>query len=123
LYGGANTVTSKCLLVGLRGELQSDRGRSPPATRVRKENDQMIVVLGATGATGRLVITRALAAQHAVTAVVRSTGHEPFPAEVTVVRADVTDRTSLAPAVQGADALIGTLGRRRAPSSRSPPRR
>jgi putative NADH-flavin reductase len=74
-----------------------------------------IVVLGATGATGRLVITRALSSRHAVTAVVRSTGHDPFPAGVNVVRADVTDPTSLAAAVEGSDAVIGTLGATKGP--------
>ena len=69
-----------------------------------------IVVLGATGGTGRLVVERALAEGHRVTAVVRSTGHPPFPAGVTVVEADVTDAGSLAAAVAGADAVIGTLG-------------
>lgn len=74
-----------------------------------------IAVLGATGATGRLVVDRALAAGHGVTAVVRSEGHPPFPDGVTVVRADVTDAASLAPALSGADAVIGTLGAQRGP--------
>lgn len=69
-----------------------------------------IVVLGATGGTGRLVVDRAATAKHRVTAVVRSAEHEPFPSGVTVVRTDVTDPAALTVAVSGADALIGTLG-------------
>lgn len=74
-----------------------------------------IVVLGATGATGRLVVDRALADGHAVTAVVRSADHRPFPRGVTPTLADVTDPASLAPVLSGADAVVGTLGAQRGP--------
>ena len=74
-----------------------------------------LVVLGATGATGRLVLDRALADGHRVTAVVRSAEHDPFPDGVRTQRADVTDATSLGPVLSGADAVIGTLGAQRGP--------
>src|SRR5438128_12620406 len=70
-----------------------------------------LVILGATGRTGRLVVEQALAAGHAVTALVRSpeklTLRNP---NLRVVMGDATDTSALSRAVQGADALISTLG-------------
>lgn len=74
-----------------------------------------VVILGATGASGRLVVERALAHGHKVTAVVRSADHPPFGSEVEVRQADVTDPQSLLAAVSGAATVIGTLGANRGP--------
>ena len=70
-----------------------------------------LVVLGATGRTGSLVVEQALVAGHTVTALVRS------PEKLTtrnsnlrVVAGAVTDSAALARALEGADALISTLG-------------
>jgi uncharacterized protein YbjT (DUF2867 family) len=70
-----------------------------------------LVVLGATGGTGRLVVEQALAAGHTVTALVRS------PEKVAVrnpnlhvVAGQATDPSAVARALDGADALISTLG-------------
>jgi len=70
-----------------------------------------IVVLGATGGTGRLVVEQALAAGHTVTALVRS------PEKLTisnpnlqVVVGQATDPSAVARALDGADAVISTLG-------------
>jgi uncharacterized protein YbjT (DUF2867 family) len=70
-----------------------------------------IVVLGATGGTGRLVVEQGLAAGHTVTALVRS------PEKVMVrnpnlhvVAGQATDPSAVARALVGADALISTLG-------------
>jgi len=70
-----------------------------------------IVVLGATGRTGRLVVQQALAAGHTVTALVRS------PEKLTVsnpnlhvVVGHATDPSTVARVLDRADALISTLG-------------
>lgn len=70
-----------------------------------------LVVLGATGRTGSLVVEQALDAGHTVTALVRS------PEKLTtrnsnlrIVAGAVTDTAALARALEGADALISTLG-------------
>jgi uncharacterized protein YbjT (DUF2867 family) len=70
-----------------------------------------IVVFGATGSTGRLVVEAALSAGHLVTAFVR----EPKRMSLThphlrIVKGDVMDPVSVAPAVQGSDAIICALG-------------
>jgi uncharacterized protein YbjT (DUF2867 family) len=70
-----------------------------------------LVVLGATGRTGRLVVEQALAAGHTVTALVRS------PEKLTlanpnlrVVTGEATDPAAVSRALEGAAALISTLG-------------
>jgi len=70
-----------------------------------------LVVLGATGRTGRLVVEHALAAGHTVTALVRSpekltTGH----ANLRVVKGEATEASAFSSALEGADAVISTLG-------------
>lgn len=73
-----------------------------------------LTVFGATGATGRQVLTQALAAGHQVTAVARrpeAIDHLPLR----VVRAELTD--PLDEAVAGADAVLSALG---GPAGRAP---
>jgi len=69
-----------------------------------------IVVFGAAGKTGRLLVTQARAAGHEVVAATRRPG-------VGDVTADVTDTAAVADAVAGADAVLSVLGR---PLSREP---
>ena len=66
-----------------------------------------IVIFGAAGPTGTLLVEQALAKGHTVTAVMRT------PREVagaTVVRADVLDAASVNAVVEGADAVLSSLG-------------
>lgn len=70
-----------------------------------------ITLFGATGAVGKIILADALAAGHAVRAVVR----DPRKLGVThanldVATAELTDDTALARAVRGADAIISGLG-------------
>lgn len=69
-----------------------------------------IVVLGASGATGREVVAQAVGAGADVTAVVREGSAAPDGA--TVVRAELRDAARLATALHGADAVISALGPR-----------
>lgn len=70
-----------------------------------------LVVLGATGGTGRLVVEQALAAGHTVTALVRSPEKlATSQPNVRVVTGSATDPESLERALEGADAVISTLG-------------
>lgn len=71
-----------------------------------------IAVLGASGPTGRQLVTQALARGHEVVALVRD------PAKIadlsapglSKARADVTDPSSVVDATRGADALVSGLG-------------
>jgi putative NADH-flavin reductase len=77
-----------------------------------------IVVFGANGGTGRLLTQQTLDAGHDVVAVTRSPSQFPIAHEnLTVAWADALDRKSAAKAVEGADAVLSTLG---VPFSRQP---
>src|SRR6185295_4784376 len=70
-----------------------------------------ILVLGATGATGRLVVARALEIGHDVTVLVRDPrrlGGEP--GRVRVLTGGIEDAGALAAAAGSQDAVISTLG-------------
>lgn len=70
-----------------------------------------LVVVGASGATGRRVVQRALALGHHVVAVSRRPPTEPPSCDrLTVRTGDVLDPASLAPAFAGADAAISCIG-------------
>lgn len=70
-----------------------------------------IAIFGANGATGRLLTRRALDAGHTVVAVTRHP--EQFPingAGLTVAEADVREAAAVSTVVDGADAVLSTLG-------------
>src|SRR5579859_6385857 len=70
-----------------------------------------VVIFGASGPTGLELCRQALAAGHRVIAAVRYPDTFPLRDDaLTVVRADVMDGTSLAPVIDGADAVLSTLG-------------
>jgi len=70
-----------------------------------------VLVVGATGSIGRLVVQEALAQGHAVRALVRSYAKgRQLPAEAQAVIGDVTRPDTLAVAVDGVDGIVFTLG-------------
>lgn len=69
-----------------------------------------ILVIGATGATGRELLTQGVALGHEVTAAVRRPESAGLPASVKMARVDVTDAASLAAAAAGQDAVVSSLG-------------
>jgi putative NADH-flavin reductase len=72
-----------------------------------------LVVSGASGATGRLVVEQAVAAGHRVTVLVRDPGRFRAPAGVHVVAAQVVDDPGVT-LPDGADAVVSALGKRSA---------
>lgn len=77
-----------------------------------------IVIFGANGQTGRLLTRRVLDAGHDAVAVTRRPDEFPFAdPRLTVAGADVRDASSLVDVVDGADAVLSTLG---VPFSRKP---
>ena len=76
-----------------------------------------LVVFGASGGTGRPIVTQALAAGHEVTAFVRDAATAPPGARV--VTGDVLDASAVAAAVAGHDVIVSALGHRRT-SPRNP---
>jgi uncharacterized protein YbjT (DUF2867 family) len=68
-----------------------------------------ILVLGATGGTGRLIVSDAVAKGHSVVALVRSTaGAELAGAEL--IEGDVRNEMTLGRALDGCDAVVSALG-------------
>ena len=68
-----------------------------------------VVVFGANGKTGRLVVERAVAAGHTVTAFVRD-GEPGQGANVRTVTGDAGDVSAVRRGVSGQDAVIDTVG-------------
>jgi uncharacterized protein YbjT (DUF2867 family) len=72
-----------------------------------------LLIVGATGGTGRQLVTQALERGHQVTALVRRPPHaSPGPA-FTTVTGDVLDPGSLDRAMQGQEAVLSALGHKR----------
>lgn len=68
-----------------------------------------VLVFGATGKTGQLVVERALKEGHDVTVLVRDTGKIQNP-KVRVLTGDATRPADVLNAVQGQDAVIESIG-------------
>jgi putative NADH-flavin reductase len=69
-----------------------------------------ILVLGATGGTGRLIVGQALARGHQVTAVVRSPEKAGELKGAKLIVGDVRDEKALREALKGQDAVVSALG-------------
>ncbi|WP_338441421.1 SDR family oxidoreductase [Synechococcus elongatus IITB4] len=70
-----------------------------------------VLVVGATGRTGRCVVETAIATGHQVRALVRSANPQPpLPQGVEVVVGNLGDRASLEAALIGMDAVISAAG-------------
>lgn len=66
-----------------------------------------LLILGATGPTGRHLVSQALEAGHDVAALVRG---DNAPAGVEILRGDARDSATIAAAVRGRDAVLSALG-------------
>lgn len=81
----------------------------------------IVVVLGASGGTGRLAVDELLARGHQVRALVRDTQRfGAAPEGVTVVEGDVRDAASMRDAVAGTDAVLVTIGPGRGGGDKTP---
>ena len=69
-----------------------------------------ILVIGATGATGKEIVKQAVTQGHAVTALVRDAAKATFAPPVVIAVGNVLDRGSLTRAVEGQKAIICSLG-------------
>lgn len=70
-----------------------------------------LLIIGATGGTGRALVEQALAQGHAVTAFVRNPARFVMTHErLTVVKGDVLEYDSVDRAVRGKDAVLSALG-------------
>jgi putative NADH-flavin reductase len=71
-----------------------------------------IIVFGAPGGTGKLIVTQALAKGHAVTAFVRNPEGLPQDPHLRVIKGDAFDFAAVVDAVRGHRAVLSALGAR-----------
>ncbi|WP_117193488.1 NAD(P)-dependent oxidoreductase [Rhizobium terrae] len=76
----------------------------------RSDDTPKITVLGATGPTGRHIVTQALSRGYDVTALVRAPEKAADLKGVKLVVGDVRDEKALGRAIEGRDAVISALG-------------
>ncbi len=69
-----------------------------------------ILILGATGPTGRLIVENAIKQGHQVVALVRSKSKAADLAGAELFEGDARDETALTRAIAGCDAVISSLG-------------
>lgn len=83
-----------------------------PLYQVFAAGKGIVVVAGATGGTGRLVVKHLIAEGYEVRAMVRSLekGKQVLGENVTMVQADVTEPATLPPLLAGADFVISAIG-------------
>ena len=77
---------------------------------VSSEPRPKILVLGATGGTGRLIVAQSLARGYDVTALVRSPGKAKILPGAKLVVGDARDPKVLREALRGRDAVVSALG-------------
>jgi uncharacterized protein YbjT (DUF2867 family) len=68
-----------------------------------------ILILGATGGTGRLIVNNALTKGHSVVALVRSAARTDLPG-AELIEGDATSEITLGRALDGCDAVVSALG-------------
>jgi len=69
-----------------------------------------ILILGATGPTGRLIVENAIVQAHQVVALVRSKSKTADIAEAELFEGDARDEIAITRAIAGCDAVISSLG-------------
>lgn len=72
-----------------------------------------LAIFGATGRAGRVVVEQALQSGHHISALARDPARVHPHAQLRVVGGDVRDPAAVARTLEGADAIVSTLGKRR----------
>jgi putative NADH-flavin reductase len=98
------------IALGVKG-LRGARAPAPVTPHLIEGGAMKVLVIGATGGTGRQLVTQALERGHEVTALARN----PAALDVThprlrIVRGNVLDAASLEEAMRGHDAVLSALG-------------
>jgi len=94
--------------------LNGHRARFAASSAEVPKRPMRVLVVGATGGTGRQLVAQALERGYEVTALVRNPARLPVEhARLTIVRGDVLDEAGVATAVRGHDAVLSALGHKR----------
>lgn len=90
------------------------RARFVPPVGPNPQRPRRLLVVGATGGTGRLLLARALERGFEVTALVRNpSGMRVDHPRLTIVQGDVLDVASVETAMRGQEAVLSALGHKR----------
>jgi len=94
--------------------LAGHRSRTVPASGASRRQPTRVLIVGATGGTGRQLIAQALEGGCAVTALVRNPSKLQIKhPQLTVIQGDVLDYASVENAMRGQEAVLSALGHKR----------
>lgn len=94
--------------------LAGHRSQSTPAPGKARRSPTRILIVGATGGTGRQLVAQALERGYEVTALVRNPARLPVQhPQLTVLQGDVLDPGSVEAAMHGQEAVLSALGHKR----------
>ena len=87
---------------------------APPPGGAPRHHPTRVLIVGATGGTGRQLVTQALECGYAVTAFVRDPSRlQVDHPQLTVIQGDVLDYGSVEAAMRGQEAVLSALGHKR----------
>ncbi|MGH9932633.1 MAG: NAD(P)-dependent oxidoreductase [Pyrinomonadaceae bacterium] len=90
------------------------RSKAKPSSGAPGKNPTRILIIGATGGTGRQLVAQALERGYAVTALVRNPSRLQIDhPHLTVIKGDVLDEASVQTAMRDQDAVLSALGHKR----------
>lgn len=106
------TVYAIALSIGLART--GFRAVAVPSSGTLRQHPMRVLIVGATGGTGRQLVAQALERGYSVTALVRDPSRFPVEhARLTVVQGDVLDYASVEAAVRDQEAVLSALGHKR----------
>lgn len=90
------------------------RSQRAPSSAVPRRHPSRILIVGATGGTGRQLVTQALERGCVVTALVREPSRlQVDHPQLTVIQGDVLDESAVGTAMRGQEAVLSALGHKR----------
>jgi uncharacterized protein YbjT (DUF2867 family) len=90
------------------------RSQTAPSSGAPDHHPSRVLIVGATGGTGRQLVTQALERGYAVTALVRDPSRLQIDhPQLTVIQGDVLDEGSVEAAMRGQEAVLSALGHKR----------
>lgn len=90
------------------------RSRTASSSGATGRRPTRVLIIGASGGTGRQLVTQALERGHVVTAYVRNPSKLPIEhPQLQIIQGDVLNYASVEAAVRGQDAVISALGHKR----------
>src|ERR1700738_3000974 len=88
--------------------------QTTPPSGARRPHPSRVLIVGATGGTGRQLVTQALERGYAVTALARDPSRlQVDHPQLTVVQGDVLDAGAVDAAMRGQEAVLSALGHKR----------